>query len=80
MLLAFFPADAFRLSAGETSLRSYMFNKHKIEHLFCAHCGTQPFAYGAMPDGTPTRAINMRCVPAADLGALEIQYANGAAA
>jgi len=53
------------------------------------HCGavafevdapqpTQAFARGAMPDGTPTRAVNLRCVPAVDLDALQIQRVDGA--
>lgn len=78
MLLAFFPAEQFTLTSGEESLSSYRFNKEKIEHRFCRTCGAQPFAFGANPDGSPMRAVNLRCVPAADLDALEIQHVNGA--
>ncbi|OVZ63694.1 aldehyde-activating protein [Pigmentiphaga sp. NML080357] len=77
-LLSFVPESAFRLTRGEDSLRSYFFNAHKIEHMFCTTCGTQAFARGAMPDGTPTRAVNLRCVPAVDLDALQIQRVDGA--
>lgn len=80
MLLAFFPADKFALTNGEAALKSYMFNKYKIDHRICANCGTEPFAYGAMPDGTPIRAINVRCVAAVDLDALEIRHFDGASA
>jgi len=79
MLLAFFPTDKFTLDSGEASLRSYKFNTHRIEHRFCADCGTQPFAIAVSPDGTPTRAVNLRCVPDIDLNALELQHYNGAA-
>jgi hypothetical protein len=49
-----------------------------IEHQFCTVCGTQAFALGAQPDGTPSRAINLRCVPQADLDALELVRYDGA--
>ena len=72
-LLAFFPAEQFTLDRGEADLQSYLFYKHKIEHRFCTTCGTQSFAIGTGPDGSQMAAINLRCVPAADLDALEIQ-------
>jgi len=78
LLLAFFPASQFRLTRGEGDLSGYWFNKHAIEHRFCATCGTQPFAHGKMPDGTPTRAINLRCVPSIDLETLKVQHFDGA--
>lgn len=77
-LLAFFPADQFTLTQGGDQLQSYRFNTHMIEHQFCTVCGTQAFALGAQPDGTPSRAINLRCVPQADLDALELVHYDGA--
>ncbi|OZI24198.1 aldehyde-activating protein [Bordetella genomosp. 7] len=77
-LLSFFPADLFTLEAGADDLVSYRFATHKIDHRFCRHCGTQPFAYGANPDGSPVRAVNLRCVPDADLDALTLQKYDGA--
>ena len=79
-LLSFFPAEQFTLIQGEESLRSYTFNTHKIEHRFCQKCGTEPFAYGANPDGSLVRAVNLRCVPSIDLNALELQHCDGAKA
>ncbi|UYO92388.1 GFA family protein [Pollutimonas sp. M17] len=79
-LLSFFPAEQFTLTQGEEALRSYKFNTHKIAHRFCQICGTEPFAYGANPDGSEVRAINLRCVPAIDLDALELQHYDGAKA
>jgi len=78
LLLAFFPAGQFHLTSGEGNLSSYWFNKHAIEHRFCASCGTQPFAHGKMPDGTETRAINLRCVPSIELETLKVQPFDGA--
>ncbi|MGE4430803.1 MAG: GFA family protein [Sphingobium sp.] len=77
-LLSFFPAEQFRLTGGEDHLRSYQFNTHNIDHQFCTTCGTEAFAAGKGQDGVETRAINLRCVPGADLDALEIQKVDGA--
>ena len=77
-LLAFFPATAFTLLRGEAQLTTYRFNTGKIAHRFCSACGVQPFGEGVAPDGTETRAVNLRCVPAIDLGALAIQTFDGA--
>ncbi|NMJ43737.1 GFA family protein [Roseomonas sp. JC162] len=77
MLLAFAPRSSLTLR-GEESLASYLFNTHRIEHRFCTTCGVEPFALATAPDGTPSVAINLRCVPAIDLEALEIQRFDGA--
>lgn len=78
LLLAFYPREQVRLDEGEADLTSYFFNKHAIEHRFCAACGCQPFAEGKMPDGAATRAVNLRCAPDLDLDALAIQKVDGA--
>jgi hypothetical protein len=79
LLLTFVPADQFTLDNGEDVLEDYLFNQHKITHRFCGTCGSQPFAEGKGPDGAETRAVNLRCVPEADLDALELQKFDGAA-
>jgi len=79
-LLTFVPANLFRLVTGEDDLRSYRFNTHRIEHRFCTTCGTQAFACGTGPDGSETRAINLRCVPEVDLDSLRLQPFDGASA
>jgi len=61
-VLAFAPATAFNLEKGEEALTEYRFNSEKIQHLFCETCGVQSFSRGAMPDGTPTVAVNTRCL------------------
>jgi hypothetical protein len=77
-LLAFFPVEQFTLQSGEADLQSYHFYKHAIEHRFCTTCGTQSFAIGTGPGGAKMAAVNLRCVPEADLDALEIQKVDGA--
>ena len=78
LLLSFFPASDFTLRSGDDALQTYLFNTRKIEHKFCETCGAEPFAYGVSPDGSQTRAINLRCVPAIDLDQLELQKFDGA--
>ena len=77
-LLTFVPIDRFRLESGSDKLASYKFNKHNIDHQFCAECGCQSFSVGTGPDGAKMAAVNLRCVPAADLDALNIQKVDGA--
>lgn len=77
MLLVFFPASAFTLLTGEENLTEYRFNTKKIAHLFCTTCGVQGFAKGHMPDGSPTIALNVRCLEDIDLETLPIEKANG---
>lgn len=66
----FVPTSAFSLTSGEEALSEYRFNTEKIQHLFCKTCGVESFAHGAMPDGTPTVAVNVRCLDEIDLTAL----------
>ena len=63
---------------GQQNAITYTFNKHNIQHRFCAICGCAPFAEGIGPDGKPMVEINLRCVPDCDLNALEIQEYDGA--
>ena len=69
-LLWFVPASALHVTAGDGTMTEYRFNRHAIRHLFCPTCGCQPFGLGAMPDGTPTAAINLRCLEDVDWAAI----------
>lgn len=77
-LLSFVPIERFRLTSGAGGLKSYRFNKHHIDHQFCTTCGVQSFSVGTGPDGQKMAAVNLRCVPQADLDALAIQKVDGA--
>ncbi|HWX48997.1 MAG TPA: GFA family protein [Roseomonas sp.] len=79
-LLSFMPAASFTLQQGEAALTDYQFNKGIIHHLFCSTCGILPFARGAMPDGTPMVALNLRCVDGLDLKTLPVVEYDGASA
>lgn len=76
-LLAFAPASAFTLRSGEGDLTDYQFNKHVIHHVFCKTCGIESFARGVAPDGTPTVAINARCLDGVDPATLDIMPYDG---
>ena len=78
LLLNFGPGDSLTIDSGEGGLVTYLFNKHAIQHRFCAVCGCQPFATGTGPDGSAMAAINLRCVPDIDIDALTIQKVDGA--
>jgi hypothetical protein len=77
VLMAFFPVAKVKVE-GEGALQAYQFNKHVLSHWFCKTCGIHTFAGGIGPDGKEMRAINMRCVPGANLDALKIQKFDGA--
>lgn len=77
LILAFFPAAKVS-TRGADALKSYKFNRHTIDHLFCATCGTEPLAVATGRDGVEMQAINLRCVPAVDLDKLSIRRFDGA--
>jgi hypothetical protein len=79
-VLAFAPQGAFTLLRGEAALTEYTFNRNMIRHQFCRICGIEPFAYGAMPDGTPMAAINVNCLDGVDARALPARHFDGASA
>jgi hypothetical protein len=76
-VLAFTPAENFHLKSGEQHLTEYLFNKKAIRHLFCSTCGVESFAYGKMPNGSPTVAINVNCLAGVDPRMLESKHVDG---
>lgn len=77
-LLAFTPAESFRLLTDKGALSEYQFASHSIHHLFCSTCGIQSFALGTAPNGMEMAAINVRCVDGVDLDALPVKHVDGA--
>lgn len=78
-LLAFVPRDALTLNTPESDVHTYTFNKHAIQHHFCATCGIAPYGEGVDPrSGVKTAAINVRCLPDVDLDALNTKKVDGA--
>ena len=78
-LLWFVPKEQFHLKTPEADAGTYLFNKHKIKHRFCAVCGIHPFAEAIDPKGRPTAAINIRCIEGIDLDAIPVTHFDGRA-
>lgn len=79
-LLWFGSRDALTLMAPESDLSTYTFNKHHIQHHFCAVCGVSPFGEADNPKtGIGMIAVNVRCLPDVELKSLKINEFDGAA-
>lgn len=76
-LLFFVGDDKFRLISGEKDLTDYQFGKKAIHHTFCSVCGVTAFASSHMPDGTPMKAINIRCLENINLDDVGIKKFDG---
>jgi hypothetical protein len=76
-VLAFAPQESFTLKSGERNLTEYLFNNTAIRHFFCATCGVESFAYGTMPDGSATVAINVNCLSDVNPRELDSQHVDG---
>jgi hypothetical protein len=75
----FMPAAGFTLKSPRESLSTYRFNKHVLDHHFCAHCGVAPFSEGSHPQAGRMAAVNLRCVEGIDPHALTIKFHDGRA-
>jgi len=73
------PRDKLVLKTPEEDLSTYTFNRHVIRHHFCAKCGIAPFGEGVGPNGAAMASVNLRCIPAVDLGALKVTAYDGEA-
>jgi hypothetical protein len=78
-LLWFVPRGQLTLQTPESDLSTYTFNKHAIQHRFCAHCGIHPFGEGNDPKGEAMAAINIRCLEGIDLATIPVHEYDGRA-
>ena len=76
-LLHFVPQSAFTLLTPREDLGTYTFNKHALQHHFCATCGMSPFSEGKDPKGNAMVAINVRCVEGVDPRKMDIKFYHG---
>ena len=76
-LLSAVPADKFKLTSGKDAMTRYTFNKHAINHMFCATCGIQAFATGKLGDKDMVM-VNVRCIDGLDAAALPVRMFDGA--
>jgi hypothetical protein len=75
-LLWFVPRSALRLRMLGTDLSTYTFNKHVLQHHFCAKCGIAPFSEGEHK-GVKMAAINVRCLEGVELSKLKVVKYDG---
>ena len=76
-LMWFVPRSAFHLLTPDENAATYLFNKHRIRHRFCATCGIHPYAEATAPSGEPMAAINIRCIEGIDLQAYPVTQFDG---
>lgn len=76
-LLSFVSSDKFHLISGGDNLTDYQFGRKSIHHTFCSTCGVTAFASGQMPNGTPMKAVNVRCLEDIDLDQVAISKFDG---
>lgn len=76
-LLWFVPLEQLRLTTPEENASTYRFNKHVIEHRFCANCGIHPYGKGVDPKGQAVAAINIRCLEGLDIAAIPVHHFDG---
>ena len=76
-LLWFVPRPSLRLLTPESNSRTYLFNKHAIQHHFCPTCGIHPYAEASSPAGDPMAAVNIRCIEGIDLKAVPVTEYDG---
>jgi hypothetical protein len=62
------PRSRFRLTAGDETLKTYVFNTGAAKHLFCGVCGIKSFYVPrSHPDGY---SVNFRCLDAEDFSSV----------
>jgi hypothetical protein len=76
-LMWFVPRSAMQLLTPEEDVASYLFNKHRITHRFCAVCGIHPYGEARSPAGAEMAAINIRCIEGIDLEAIPVKHFDG---
>jgi hypothetical protein len=69
------PRESFHLMTPADDLATYTFNTGVARHHFCPNCGVAPFY---IPRSDPDKMdVNVRCLDAVDLTALEIDHFDG---
>jgi hypothetical protein len=75
--MAFAPREKLELTTPESNARSYLFNKHVIEHRFCPECGIHAYGVGRDRQGKEMAMINVRCLEGVDYDALPVKHVDG---
>jgi hypothetical protein len=75
--MVFVPGARLELATPESNARTYLFNKHAIEHRFCPECGIHAYAVGRDRQGREMAMINVRCLEGVDYDALPVKHVDG---
>lgn len=75
--MTFVPRARLALTTPESNAKSYLFNKHVIQHRFCPECGIHAYGIGRDGQGNEMAMINVRCLEGVDLDALPVQHFDG---
>jgi|SRR5690348_5674515 hypothetical protein len=75
----FVPRTALQLKTPESNAKSYLFNKHAIQHRFCPTCGIHAYGVGKDGKGNEMAMINVRCLEGVDYDALPVKHFDGRA-
>ena len=73
----FVPRESLKLLTPDENASTYVFNKHVIQHRFCATCGIHPYGEAPDPKGNAMAAINIRCIDGLDLEKIPVQHFDG---
>ncbi|MDB6062751.1 MAG: glutathione-dependent formaldehyde-activating [Verrucomicrobiaceae bacterium] len=76
-LLWFVAGEKMKLLTPPENVSTYTFNKHVIQHRFCANCGIHTHGEGIDPKGNLMAAINIRCLEGLDLDTVAVKYFDG---
>jgi hypothetical protein len=76
-LLWFVGPEAMQLNTPDGNAASYRFNRHVINHRFCATCGIHTHGEGVDPAGNRVVAINLRCLEGIELEAIPVHHYDG---
>lgn len=76
-LMWFVPRSALQLLTPEENVSTYLFNKHRIKHRFCATCGIHPYGEAISPTGEEMAAINIRCIEGIELSSIPVTHYDG---
>ena len=75
--MTFVPGPKLKLTTPESNARTYLFNKHVIQHRFCAECGIHAYGVGRDRQGNAMAMVNVRCLEGVDYDALPVKHVDG---
>jgi hypothetical protein len=75
--MTFVARDKLRLTTPESNARTYLFNKHVIQHRFCPECGIHAYGIGQDRQGNEMAMVNVRCLEGVEIDKLPVKHFDG---